>query len=404
MSATVENNAVRNINVYIINAKHLTQRLEKFMKVIQYIAQQAKLLGYGNINCNTMRVYDKEDIEANLKEYADRISYDKTNSAVYDGMIEQLSVEVISNIEKHKHCWKIISQSLSANDNDLNLIMEDDAMILNDHLDNVKDMLTYMKDSNNDSQWDLLFLGLTQRHDTSGDFTIAPTSSIYEHVICSKEAYFINRSTAKRMYDSWCTNKVTHSLRIQLSKYLENNKDIKAMFTNRRVTIDGSKLGFFPTSIHRGNFLSFNSEFNALVKLYHGIVMALDTKNKEESMKLFQEAKKIYKVTQSQPTLSSDFSNVYGMILAKLEKYDEAEEIFARGLKDLEEQQGLINGNTEILVNAVNNYRFLQTDVAGLFAKKSKYETDEIPMLDFEPVRPPPSASPSPNVITITDV
>ena len=368
-------NTTRTLNIFIINAKHLTQRLEKVLKIIQFIGMTAKEAGFGPIRCNTMRVLDKEDIISNIQKYNDRVLYDKTGDEVYDSMLENLSVEVISNIEKHYHSWKCISEDQDSDS--LNLIIEDDTIIMNDHIPHVKSLFEYLQsnDSNrvNANEWDILFLGIAPP--TTDPFSL---KRFTEKVLPCKEAYFVNKNTASRLIKTWSENKLTHSLRLQLSKYFNNNPDIKVMYPNQRVTVDGSKLGLYPTTINRRNILLFNADYIKLFQIFNSPVENIKEK--------YQEARALYKQIQTNSgtnVISPDITHIFGLIEYKLGNYDRAEELFSTAIIETVKQQGHLTNNCELLTNAIINYSNVQKDVNAIFTNPSKYETVGIvPLLD----------------------
>ena len=369
----------RNLNIFIINAKHLTKRIESITRIIQVIAIHAKAAGFSKVCCNTMRVWEKEDIQAKIAEYNERVSMEACGDQVYDQLIGDISVEVLSNMEKHKHTWKMISEASSAHD--INLIIEDDAIIMNEHVSNLKETLAYLYDASHDSQWDILFWGMAQENPKDvppPNIVLTRFDKLCNKLIPSKEAYFINKQTAAQLYSVWCNPafKVSYALRIQLSKYLYFNTGIKAMFPNRRVTLDGSKLGLFPTTIHSCNSLIYNGEFVKLLQIY--------MLPEEEIHAHMPAVNALYKVVQNAPNKMADVYHLYGMIQMKIKKYVEAEEAFVQAVSIVVEQQGLLNNRSELMNNAVNVYKHLQTDVGvGGSVKLSKYEIPGvIPLVD----------------------
>jgi tetratricopeptide (TPR) repeat protein len=246
---------------------------------------------------------------------------------------------------------------------------------MNDHIQNVKDLFEYLYNTHNSTanDWDMLFLGLAPP--TTDSFSL---KRFTDKVLPCKEAYFVNKKTASRLVKSWSENKLSHSLRVQLSKYLKNNTDIKVMYTNQRVTLDGSKLGLFPTTINRRNILFFNAEY---IKLFH-----IFNSSKEDIKEKYNEAKSVYKLVQSNNgmnPISPDITHIFGLIEYKLGNYDQAEELFTTAILETVKQQGLITNNCELLTNAIINYGNVQKDVNAIFTNPSKYETQGIiPFLD----------------------
>lgn len=372
-------NMARTINIFVINAKHLTQRLEQVLKLVQFIGGTAKTIGFERINCSTIRVSDRSDVVAKMGDYAKRISYEKTGD-IYDNNLETLSAELISNIENHRGAWQTIA---GINDpNAINMVLEDDTVVLQDHNGNLKDLLSYLYnyEASQSESWDMLFTGIAPPQETN-TFEIVSASTV--DVLMSKEAYFINQETARKLAAEWSDNKLTHALRIQLSKYLKTKRDeIKVMYTNRRVTLDSSKLGLVPTTIHTNNILVFNGKFMPLLSTYLELNKCDD--DIEKRTELFQQAKALYKdVVNTKFVGFADTTHIYGLILFKMKMYADAEDMFLTAIKATTEQQGLVSSNTDLLNNALNVYQFVQKDIDDIFKHQSKYAIPGvIPLLD----------------------
>ena len=372
----------KTLNVFVINAKHLTQRLEQVLKLVQFVANMAKSMGFERINCSTIRTHDRGDVLPRMADYAKRFSYEKKGDA-YDNHLENISAEIISNMEKHRNAWQIIA---GIQDPDaINLVLEDDALVGQDCVDNLKDLLSLLSTCCHSSSFDMLFLGLTPPKET----TVFELVSAHDHdapmdVLVSKEAYFVNSATARKLAEEWTDNKLTHSLRIQLSKYLKSKaKEIKTMYTNRRVTIDGSKLGLFPTTLHTNNVLVFNGKFMLFLNIY----MEIDKCDDEKRDGLFQYAKATYREVEKNRTNQfgyADITHMYGLIMYKMKQYEYAEEMFLEAVKVTVEQQGLVSNNTDLLNNSLNVYQHVQKDVNDIFMRlASKYAVSgAIPLLD----------------------
>ena len=357
--------------LYIINARHLSLRREKIKEVVKQIAQLYKY----RVIPKFISTNDPVDLEPKLGEMKDKIGYDACGDADYDRLLEVLNIETLSNMFKHFDVWAQISHNVS-NPNDLHLVIEDDTIIMEQNVQPFRELLEYVSKTENNIHWDLLFPGLAQPTNTNTPIILTHVASTFK-IIPSKETYFMNKQAAQSLLQYYSTNKISHSLRIQLSKYIFMNKEkiggIKAMIPNRRCTIDGSKLGFSPTTIHNNNILLYNGEYMELFTIF--------TKSVDEIKPLLPRVKQIYNSTKH--ISSADLTHMYGIILMKLENYEEAEDILQHALEQTRNSQGLLNNRCDICNNLVNLYEKLQTDVKILSKLPSKYSNYEtIPLKD----------------------
>ena len=352
------------LNIHIINAQGLTQRRDKITGVAGVIAECARGVGFTKVTPMFVDACNPKDITSTLAEFQKRVNYDTIGDADFDRLRQVLSVEMISNIEKHRAVWDIISSSAP---NTINLVLEDDSVILNNGVTGLKDVLKYVACQDNASQWDMLFLGVAQPatpEDAKGPIVLTQVPK----VIPCKEAYFVSVATASKLYKQWTDGALTNTLRVQMSHYLHNNKGIKAMVPNRRVTLDGSKLGLFPSTIHGSNMLLFNSEYMQIYKVF--------VQPEQEIVKQLHAVDKIMGTVKHMR--NPDISHLYGMLLAKINKLPQAEEALLQAVDDTRSQQGLLNNRSEVCNNLVNLYQRMQHDVSIMHEKPSKYADMEL--------------------------
>jgi GR25 family glycosyltransferase involved in LPS biosynthesis len=239
------------LNILVIHAKKLTIRAEKFKNILHTLDNISKKKKI-TIKTQFISQFEPEQIDKNIGEYNKLVSYDPIHDPDFDNQRFMLNSAILSNIEKHKEAWKSISK-LNASNKSLYLIIEDDALLFPECVDNLLDVLNL-----DHSTWDFLSLGLSVPNppNDSNDFI-----NFRNHlkILPSKEAYLIKPSTARLFYEQ--SNKFKFTLRIHLSYLFKENPNVKVFFPKKRVFIDGSKLGIFPSSIHPTNILIFNSEF-----------------------------------------------------------------------------------------------------------------------------------------------
>jgi hypothetical protein len=360
------------LNVYIINAKPLSIRRDKikgFVKLVAELYPHMVLPKFITTN-------DVAEIEPKIQEINGRMLYEPCGDPEFDSALQQIGIENISNIYKHVDVWRSISTNPTAEDS-LHLVIEDDVVVMQDNVDNVKRILKYVDDDisgNNMNQdtWDMLFLGLAPPKPANDTADIS-LNKVFK-VLPSKEAYFIKKRVATKLCDEWSNCKITHSLRLQLSKYLFNHPEIKAMYPDIRVTVDGSKLGLYPSTTAGQNILIYNGGFMEMLKIF--------LKPTDEIKDLFPKVKDHYNNIKSMG--SPDVTQIYGMILHKLKRFDEAEEALLLALDQTRKAQGLFNNRCALGQNIVNVYKDLQNDIASLSVNPSKYsiESTLIPLKD----------------------
>lgn len=347
------------LKVFIIHTSTLTNRMEKLDPIIKFIKESGKKSGY-TVEISIIISPDPQVLYPKLEELQNKISYDKSGNELFDQCIQVLSLEMISNIEKHKDALSKISISKSKDsDEDLYLIIEDDMVILQDCLKNFEDLL---KLDHKKIDWDLIILGLSKNIDTSNTQKLENIKELSDtgKVLPSKEAYFIRKNVATKLLAEFQKYRFTY--RIQLSWFIHNNSDIKVYYPSKRTTVDGSKLGLFTSSIHSNNILTFNNEY---MQMYNYLSMS-----KEDIQKNMQSITDLYKTVKG--LNSCDFTHLYGLLKIKADSLREGEEILLEALDQVRKSQGLLNGRSDLANNLVELYRHLQTDINPI--KKSRYD------------------------------
>ena len=339
------------INLFIIHSKHLTlrkNRLQNTLRIIDDIGKKNNFI----IKTQFILQHDPDEIQSKIDELNKLVSYDPINDDDFDKQRYMLSVQLISNIEKHKQAWKLIQNMPS---NNLNLIIEDDAILLPECISNFDEFLNI-----NDNNWDMIILGLSVNIPSQDSNNFINFRNILK-ILPSKEAYCLKPSTAKLFLEQSQNYKFT--LRLSLSYLIKTNPELKIVFPKKRLFIDGSKLGIVPSSIHPTNVLVFNNEYIQMHQYIH--------KSPEDIKKNFNEIQKLYKIVEN--LHNPDIMHLYGVLLKKINRLEEAEEILIEGIQELKKQQGFLNNQSEILNNLVDIYKFMQKDINSIDIKNAKY-------------------------------
>lgn len=343
----------KTLNLFIIHSKHLTIRKTRFQNTLRAIDDVAKK---NNFTVKTQFILQNEadEIQSKIEEFNKKVSYDPINDEEFDKQRYMLSVQIISNIEKHKEVWKRIKDLPNS---ELHLVLEDDALLFPECIPNLDEFFTVY----NNSSWDFVTLGLSINNNVvnTNDYLINFRS--YFKILPSKEAYCIKPKTAELFLEQ--SEKLKFTLRLHISYLIKTNPDLKVVFPAKRIFIDGSKIGIFPSSIHPTNILIFNNEFIQMHQYLH--------KSPEEIKKNFNNIQKLYRVVEN--LHSPDILHLYGILLKKIGKLDEAEEIFSEGIQELKKQQGFLNNQSEIVNNLVDLYKYKQNDIDTIDIKNAKY-------------------------------
>jgi len=298
-----------------------------------------------------------------------RVSYVKTNDPVYDQHLHQLCPEEISNIYKHEEAWGRIAATASNGNSmeDLHLVVEDDVLFNEDCKAAFINLMSIMKakSTSKTPDWDMVMCGLAHpQQESSTDFKLWSVSSKFP-VLPNKEAYFITPEFAKKAHDYMKSNLIRFTTRIFLS-WWTRVVDARVFYPSKRSTIDGSKLGIFPSTIHTNNLLMLNFEFMELLRMYQKPAEEIDQKLANELFKRVLHFK------------SPDAMHIYGAILAKVGRYKDAAEVLEEGCEENIKKQGLLNGTSELLSNALAVHKYMQNDLKEYRKNKSKFESYSI--------------------------
>lgn len=349
--------------LYIIHSQRLSNRHARVQNTVSAIR---KVLP--DIKTNFILQHDPKDVANLIKE---RMNTDATGTPEFDRFLGQMTPERFSNIEKHREAWRRIVSDAS-DKKDYNIIMEDDSILLPDVVDNFVDSVRAWMQS---STADICLLGISlgdpdeplQLNDLSGQVKVLP----------AKEAYLVTSEGAKKLLE--LTDKVKFHLRIMMSWFIDNGS-IKAVCPSKRVSLEGSKVGIYPSSVHPNNMLHFNKEYMEM--------LGYSNKSNEEVKASIKDINKIYKSVEHMR--SPDMMHLYGVLLYKAGRVEDADDVLNMAVVEMEKQNGLLNANSELLNNLINIQEALQYDVAQLSKEKSRYAVSVSTMAsDARPPRRP---------------
>ena len=359
------------LHLYVIHTQFLTQRAMRIHGVIQELRTTAISKGY-EVRPQLLVKHDPEEVSQRLKDLEPLVCYDPVGDADFDNVRQILGLEMISNIEKHREAWKRISETSSEDPKDIFMVMEDDALLLPGGAGNFGDLLETVAHSH---PWDIMFLGISlPTHKESDMLSICTVKeTLGGKILPCKESYIIKQQTARRLNDMFA--KYRHPLRVQLSYLLHTTPEIRVRHPNKRMILDGSKVGIHPSSIHPNNMLVFNREYVELLQFIH--------KSSEEINKNLPAIRTLYK--QVQHINSPDLMHIFGAILLKAGKHMDAEDILVSAMKQMNQQQGILNNRSDLMKNLINVYQKMQNDLPELLSSTSVYDDPSVAEPDVVP-------------------
>lgn len=343
-------------HIFVIHTQKLTLRQGRLHGVIQTIRTTAQAAGY-EVKVTMILKPDPEHFDdKTIPLMEKRIKYEPVGIQEFDSIINPatnthvLSVEELSNYEKHREVWRRISAETSA---DLYMVIEDDIFMIPDEHDVLREVFNNIDHTSYDFMTFSVADQTTKKTDPMNLLNFREVGKI----LPSKESYFLSRRAARVLYDQ--SETIRFSMRIMMSYILCKNPSLNVMYPNKRLFIDGSKLGITPSTIHGGNVLIYNQEFMELWKFI------------SHDKPPLREIREIYKRVAH--IRNPDIMHIYGVLLYRAGELHEAQDAFIEAVQVMKEQQGLLTFRSELLNNAINIHEHAQWDVPAIISKPSKY-------------------------------
>ena len=291
--------------------------------------------------------HEPSQLKPNYQEIEKTIDTTKIGEEEFDRQIQPLTLEQISNFYKQKEALR---QVAAGNPEDLYVIVEDDCIFLPEFQANLFKFLEEPKLE----EWDICVLSVSGNQKELGLTDLRSVCTI----LPSKDAYAIKPATAKEMLPY--LEKIYYNYRVQLSRWIVLHSKVRVLCPTTRVSIEGSKVGFMPSSVVDNNLLIYNHEFMEMFKMMVGQI----------PMEL-QKVKALYKTVEH--LQSPEIMHLYGVILFKQGKKDQAKEIFLDAVNQMQLKNGLITARSELLNNCINIHGMVQEDLEMHRRNESKY-------------------------------
>jgi hypothetical protein len=341
------------INIYIIKSAHLPVRAKSIDITINKIRNMMKSQ---KIESNVIYITTPsvEEIEKNIEEYNKQINLtENIEDEDFKKLQNKFNLAQISNLIKHRKAYELIKNS----NNKHNLIIEDDAVILDDYVNNFNDFLKII----NKIEYDILFTCISNNNTTAKRIEIELSTISFKILLC-KSSYFITPSTATKLYDY--LQVIRFTLKNSLSKYIYDNRDnLQSYVLNKHTILEGSKIGIFSSTIHPTNPQLQNNNYIEMINLYN----KFDT---DET--IFDEILEFY---NKNGKMNPEFQHLVGLLYYKKNDYNKALEYLQDAVMNIKKKEGYIPVFNEILNNCINMHKFCQDDIKDCFNKPGIYGT-----------------------------
>lgn len=353
------------LQIFVVYSQHLDERMKYINSTIDFIKKKAEALNY-KVDISIVSEPSREQIDKNIEAFNKRVKYEKypedsKENREFNSLITPLNSCQISNIEKHRIIYQNIMQqnTMQQNTNNICLILEDDVVIGQEYIQNVEILLKKLKEKTL-GEWDMIFTCLPPVNtNEDSKLQLHPISSTFNQLMC-KSSYIIKPAIAKRLFDFTETFKFT--LKNGLSRFIYENKDIKAMYVNKHIFLEASKIGIVPTTINPNNFLFQNNQFISLVNI----------SNKTDLKPIdIQEANALYDAIKHMD--SADVLHLMGVIHYKSKDYTNAKKYMLDAIASLKKNKGYLQQNSEILNNCINMHQYEQIYLDECKQLQSKY-------------------------------
>jgi len=340
------------LNIYIIASKHLTIRKKYLGNNIEHLKKLIQDIGI-TVKIFMINDYEYANIESSLSDYNKRINYDIIKDSDNDFLVhnKKLNINQISNIEKHRKAYELIKNN---NNDELHLIIEDDILLSTDYNKNIS---LLFKVIGKFEKWDIIFTCVSNNND---ELIRLIDSRENFKILISKSSYLITSETASKLYDYF--NVLNFQLKIGLSKFIYDNKDIKSFVLNKHTFLEGSKIGLYLSSTNTNNFLYQNSDFVILSNYVNRTSITSEDIITIEN---------IYK--NNQLNNNADFQHSLGLIYYKYGDYKTAKKYLIESVTNIKKNEGLIGNFSEILNNCINMHQYDQPDIEECSKKPSRY-------------------------------
>lgn len=343
------------INIFFIHYSKLTARKSTMNKLQKAFNDLLNIHRNWTIDIKQVTKFDPETLTT---EFVKRIFNNeelKDGNLIYNQYkMSAPSNRFVSNCLKHLDAFNHISKFTQPNH--INFIFEDDVVFDNQFVI----LLSEFIESKVYKDYDMVFLGMPgikEEKTTSNsivnnidnkEFSKIEVNTIDEKdkIIPCCDSYFITQDCAKRIVEDYIP--IRYPNNIQLS-YVLDKCNIKCGKTFPNIVADGSKLGFFTSSISSNNILLFNNSYKFIYKLLNKT--DLEASEGENIKTLFEQ--NVFKD-------SPDFVFLEGLFYMRIKQFTKSKELFDKAIQMYEDQHAPLDNSTAIIHNYIELCRHNQ--------------------------------------------
>jgi GR25 family glycosyltransferase involved in LPS biosynthesis len=346
------------INIFFIHYSKLNARKNTMVKLQQTMSNIVKKNNTWAVDVKQVTKFDPENL---TQEFVKRIF---KNDELTEGnvMFNKFRMSApqnncLSNSLKHLDALNHISRYTKPED--VNFVFEDDVVFDNQF----ETLITEFIKKKCYQSYDLIFLGMPgmknddesslneNKHSTDGGSSTFETMDIIpivekDKVLPCCDSYFITQECAKNLSNNFIP--IRYPNNIQLSYILDKlNTKFGRAYPN--IVADGSKLGFFSSSISPNNILLFNNTYKFIYKMLNKPDLTIE--EGEHIKSLF---------TNNTFKDSPDFIFLEGLFYMRIQEYNKSKEFFDRAIERYEDQKSPLNNSSAIIQNYVELARHIQ--------------------------------------------
>lgn len=334
------------LHLYVIHTQKLALRFPRLQATIETIRSIAQKGNY-EVRVRMITTPDPEHLQSKIEALDKRINYDKVGIEDFDKAIMMLTLEQLSNYEKHRDVWRHVCDEANG---DLFFVIEDDCFTLPDMPDGFARLLEM-----DHTSYDFLLLSMSKDTHQGNEFLDIRDVT---NILPSKDAYFLSKRAARVFLDQ--SEIIKFNMRNQLSYMLFKNPSLNAKYFSKRIMLEGSKVGMYASSLNANNILIYNAEYMQLLKMLGD--EEVDVRN----------VRAVYrKIAHLQ---SADIMHIYAVLLYKGREIKEAQDALLDAIELAKKQQGVLNCNSDLINNTINIHEFTQWDLEGITKNPSKYK------------------------------
>lgn len=356
MSSISSTNMNVKVNIFFIHYQKLVNRevvMEKAQTVFNAITKSNR-----HIEFNTHKILKHDP--SDLKEEAIKRIFDNTDllegkdNTFYNMFkLPRPQNNLISNSLKHFEALSVIAKTSSVDD--VNIILEDDIMIDA----NFKDKLEYFILNKVYKDFDCIFLCLPspgpptanetesiQERKPIGHLVIDKITDSKDKVVPSCDSYFVSTTGAQKMASGYMPIRFQHN--IQLSFIFDKLKlNVGRCIPN--ISIDGSKIGEYPSTLSPNNILLYNVLFKTIYKTL------------EKEVITHEEIDQMKKLFLENPLKNkADFLFLQGLFYLRFKEYSSCKELFDKAIEMYEDNFSPLNHQSAIIQNYIELSKHIQ--------------------------------------------